>query len=275
MIALCILCAAVFLFAGYKIVTILLAYNEGQSTYDELSQYVSLDKISLNQAEQTLQNQQTQTGDIIPPSGDKSGLTNWDALDQNKDASDLPVVNFAALQEINDDVVGWIFFPTMDINYPVVQGPNNDHYVHRMFTGKSNGAGSIFMDYRNMSDMSDPHTILYGHHMNDGSMFAKLTQYKKEGFFEEHPTFLYITPDAYYEVEIISAYTCATTDNAWKLDFSSDSDVENWVNSILRRARFDAGYAYESGDQFMTLSTCTYDFENARYVVTGVMRKIA
>ncbi len=96
-------------------------------------------------------------------------------------------VDFEALRKENGDVVGWLYCEDTPINYPIVQSEDNDYYLRRLLDSTWNIAGTIFMDYRNAPDFSDWNTIIYGHNMNNDSMFGTLQDYKKQAYYEEHP----------------------------------------------------------------------------------------
>ena len=98
----------------------------------------------------------------------------------------------AGLKEINEDCVAWIYIEDTAINYPVVQGSDNSFYLKHLIDGKWNSAGCIFLDFRVDSNISDRHSIIYGHHMKDGTMFSGLTKYKKQDYYEAHPEGLLI-----------------------------------------------------------------------------------
>jgi sortase B len=128
------------------------------------------------------------------------------------------------------------------------------------------------MDFRNDRGMSDRNTILYGHHMNNGTMFAKLVGYKRQAFYDEHKIFQFMTPDQNFQLDVVAAYVANTKMDAWKLGFPEDADAESWIGNALKRSVIQTGYTYTPGDRFITLSTCTYEFDNARFVVIGVIR---
>ena len=86
----------------------------------------------------------------------------------------MAAINLEALRQVNPDVIGWVMIPDTKINYPILQGTDNDYYLGHTWQGVKNSVGSIFMEYRNTPDFTDYNTILYGHNMNDGSMFANL-----------------------------------------------------------------------------------------------------
>ena len=151
----------VFLFSGYKLYSIMHDYKVSEQKYNSLSdQYVTSAPKTTPFA--VNENQQPQ------------------ATEAPKEL-DLEV-DFAGLRSQNSDIVGWIYSPGTVINYPIVQAADNDYYLHRHIDGTYSGGGSIFMDYACSSDFSGINTILYGHHMYDGSMFASLSNYKNPSY---------------------------------------------------------------------------------------------
>ena len=167
---------AIALFSGWQLFGILYEYHQGESAYDELSQFAA-------------------TPTPPPSAPDDPAAT------PTPDNTVWPEVDFASLQAINDDVVAWIYLEDTHVNYPVVLGPDNEYYLNRLYNGTGNGAGAIFMDYRNNGNFTDPNTILYGHRMNNGTMFADISNYSNREFFDGHPYILIITPDARYKAE--------------------------------------------------------------------------
>lgn len=253
---------AVAIFSGYKIIGILTEYRAGESTYEALQQHVEL-----------------------PDAGKSNGKTGfpWPSIDAPEETDGemaeeecvlFPDVDFESLLEINDDVIGWIYIEDTNINYPVVQGENNDQYLYTMIDGKYNSAGSIFMDYRNQPDLTDPHTILYGHHMKNKTMFADITKYRDQAFYDAHPVCLFMTPKENYQLKIISAYVAGPDDPAWQLDFFSEEEVLQWAKDSMMRSGFSSAAEPQLGDRFITLSTCSYEFNNARFVLIGVLNTI-
>ena len=129
-----------------------------------------------------------------------------------------PTIDFAGLKEINEDCVAWIHIEDTAINYPVVQGSDNSFYLKHLIDGKWNSAGCIFLDSRVGSDLSDRHSIIYGHHMKDGTMFSGLTKYKKQEYYEAHSEGLLITPERTYTIEFFAGYVASVEDPAFPAD---------------------------------------------------------
>ena len=122
---------------------------------------------------------------------------------QEEPEESLPEIDFDGLRAMNGDIVAWIQIPGIGVDYPVVQGKDNEHYLHYTVDGKANKAGSIFLDYRNRADFIDSKMILYGHNMKDGSMFSNLKKYRDADFRKERGRVLIYLPDRVLECEIV------------------------------------------------------------------------
>lgn len=176
------------------------------------------------------------------------------------EVSDLPAYDFSGLMEQNEDVVGWIYMPAAEISQVVVQGDDNEYYLHRSLYGEYEFAGTVFMDYRCTWGESR-HTILYGHNMTDGSMFAPLKQYMASDFGQSHPCFWYITPQEVYRCDIFSVYLTTAEDEEYtRMDFADEPEwlrtLENWKE---RSAYAFPEVELTEGVQVLTLSTCNYE----------------
>lgn len=180
----------------------------------------------------------------------------------------LPVnVDFKRLQELNGDIVGWLYCPDTTINYPVVQGNDNNKYLHILFDGRYGVSGTIFMDYRNESDLTDTNTIIYGHHMKDGSMFRGISDYKEAGYYRKHKYFYFLTPDVSYRLAVLGGYTTESTSDSYTRVFSSDYGVKDFLRMIKTNSDFKTDVDIYEMSHVITLSTCAYDFKDARYVL--------
>jgi len=251
-LALYLLAAAflcIILFSAWQLFGIYFEYHQGESTYDDLTQYAVTPT-------------PTVTPELPPEATPPPDSTAW------------PQVDFDALKAINDDVVAWIYLDGTQVNYPVVLGPDNEYYLNRLYNGKGNGAGSIFMDFRNNGKFTDRNSILYGHRMNNGTMFADISKYSNREFFDSHPYVLIVTPDAKFKAEVFSAYVANTTYNSWNTVFDGDDIYLNWLESIRSRSYFERNVEFTPESRVLTLSTCTYEFEDARFVVHAVLHAV-
>jgi sortase B len=174
---------------------------------------------------------------------------------------------YQPLLEINEDVVGWIKIPNTSIDYPVLQANDNEYYLNRDIYRKKNRAGSIFMDYRIKLDGRDKHIILYGHHMRDGTMFKDLIKYKNKDFFYKNNVIQFDTLYEEIKWEVFSVYITGTDFNYIKTRFNTPAEYENFLTTIKNKSLFPTDVVLTANDQILTLSTCTYEYDDARFVV--------
>lgn len=174
---------------------------------------------------------------------------------------------FAKFLEINPDFVGYLSVPNTPIEYPVVQAADNEYYLDHDFAKEKQPGGTIFLDSRTPIFPMDRHLVLYGHSMNDKTMFGTLNNYTNQDYWD---TSRYIYLDTLYGMEkweIFSAYTTSTDFNYVQTSFSSDSSFQKFIETIAEKSVIDTGILPTSDDVLLTLSTCSYSFENARFVV--------
>lgn len=181
-------------------------------------------------------------------------------------------VDFKTLKKKNSQILAWIYIEALDISYPVVQGEDNDYYLHRTIEGNYNFAGSIFMDWENTPDFNDCNTVIYGHNMADGSMFGKLKKITLEGAYNISPYVWILTEDDNYRYEIFSAQVVTVASECYTLFTVPD---DNYM-SFLERMSLNSGIQtkqrdFNTDNRVITLSTCTGDGTNQdRYVVQAV-----
>lgn len=182
-------------------------------------------------------------------------------------------VDFAALQAENPDIVGWIYCPDTEVNYPVLRGEDNRTYLRHLSDGSYNVAGSIFADFRNSPELAEENVILYGHNMSNGTMFALLPKYAQQEFYDAHPLWYLLTPTANYRVELFAGFVTSTKSLVYdttRLDTNGRPITDKaWEDSDFRGVN-----PPKEGERTLTLSTCSYDFSGARYVVMGILREM-
>jgi len=257
---LCLLFLGIAGYAGTQLYLQWREYRAGEKAYEELARYVQ----PASRAEPIIPTQPREP--TLPSPAETTPQTSPQA-----DDTLWPTVDFSALQDLNPDIVAWICLEGTGINYPVVQGTDNEQYLYTMADGTANRAGSIFMDYRNSKDLSGRHTVLYGHHMQNGTMFKQITEYKDQAFYDAHPYCLIMTPEGSYKLEFFAGYTTNLNSNAWKLEFGSDGEFEAWLEQAAARSTFQSNIRPTSEDRVITLSTCTYEYNDARYVLVGIL----
>ncbi len=185
-------------------------------------------------------------------------------------------VDFEELMKINPDTVGWIrFYPEpSQISYPIVQGADNEEYLHKTFSANENTLGAIFLSADNKADISDRNTIIYGHRMRDGSMFRHLQDYEERSFWEENPYFYLYTPDGKEITYHIYSYAVVDAiSDTYLTSFADDAAYQEFLDMTVETSAYDTGVEVGIDDTIVTLSTCTSASDENRIVVRGVKEK--
>ena len=195
------------------------------------------------------------------------------------DGSQGTLVDFSKLVKENEDTIGWVKVPNTMIDYVVCQAPkeaDHEYYLYRDFYKRDDSYGTVFLDYR--SKLDSQNLILHGHNMRDGRMFGTLKYFEDLGFYKKNPTFTFNTIYEKSEWKIISVMKTNTLEsqgeffNYLRGDFENDYDFLNFIYQIRERSIIDTPVTANENDTLVTLSTCTYDFSQFRFVV--VARKV-
>lgn len=259
----------IIIFSGWNLYSIYSEYSKGAAAYQDLAERYTA----------------TQAGKIAEKrNGVETSSAHGNARDfitlqnnrQEEVSTEIITVDFDALKVECEDVVGWLYCPGTKVNYPVVQSEDNDYYLHRLLNGEYSLGGTLFLDYRNADDFSDWNSIVYGHNMKDGSMFATLPEYMEQDFYEAHSVWYLLTEAQNYEIDLVGGYvTPADSDT-----YAFPQDYEGTLalfDQASRKSTFDPIENLEAvgtDERLITLSTCVYDYENARYVLVGVLRRL-
>ena len=180
-------------------------------------------------------------------------------------------IDFEALREINNDSAAWLYNPGTVIDYPVFETDNYTYYISHLPDGTANANGSLFIDYNNTSDFSGPLTVIYGHHMKSGKMFGSLVGYKQQEFYDLHPYMYLYTEHENYRIDLM--YGAVIGAGKWKEHaFMFTENKENLLAYAMDNTTFESDVEYKEGDRVVVLSTCSYEFNEARYIVVGILR---
>lgn len=181
--------------------------------------------------------------------------------------------DFDVLQAWNPDIVAWIYSPGTGIDYPVVKGSDNEFYLNHTVDKNRSIIGSIFMESANSPDFSDDITVLYGHHIKGGRMFSSLSGYKNQSYYDSHPTMKLYTKDENYDIELFAGNIVNGSIEGFPLRFSQEEQRKQWINQCLQNSTFRSKIEPDVGDKMIVLCTCTYEYQNARYIIYGILKK--
>lgn len=178
--------------------------------------------------------------------------------------ADTVKVDFATLTAQYPDVVGYIYGANTKIQYPIAYtSSSNDYYLNRDLNGNLNANGSIFIEHLNDPYFGDQNTIIYGHHMKSGLMFAGLCKYKDASYYTAHPYFYIYTPTQDYKLNLFAGFVCAHDDEVFATSLSQEQ-----LSRMAAKSTFQSNISTPTG-KVVTLCTCSYEFDNARYVIVG------
>lgn len=256
-----LLCVGLIGYGTVNVIKTKIEYALNGRCYSTITQYISVGADLTKPPKETNGIQNAQPSGEADPTGPYENVV-------------FPSVEFAGLAAMNPDVIGWIQLEDTRINYPIVQTDDNSYYLHRLFSKRRNSAGCLYADYRNESTFSDLNTIVYGHNMLDGSMFHDLLNYKDAEYAKNHPWYRLVTPEGNYVVEVFSVAILSVFENGWQLDFDSDEAYSAWLDFCVEKSVVDMGVQPEVDDRIVSLSTCTYEFDDARFVVYGILHKV-
>ena len=173
------------------------------------------------------------------------------------------------LFEKNIDYRGWIKIDNTNINYPILQGQDNEEYLYKDINNEYIVSGSIFMNYLN-NGFDDQNTVLFGHNMKNGTMFANLKKYKEEDFFYNNNYIeIELSNGQYLKYKVFSVYITDIKDNYTKTSFEDKDEYKEFLERIKNKSIYKSDISVNENDKIITLSTCSYEFDDARLVVTG------
>lgn len=178
-------------------------------------------------------------------------------------------VDWESLLSKNEEVFGWIYCEGTKIDYPVVKGTDNSKYLNVGADGTYNRCGALFINCYNIKPLEEPNTIIYGHHMKDGSMFHDLDYWQDADYFKKHSEFYFYTPRQNYKLTAVAAENVSCDDVViYGVPFTNEEDTSAFINKVISNtAVSNDDTVFSEKDSFVTLSTCAYDFVGARSII--------
>ena len=231
-----LLLIGVAIFSGYKILFALGEYGKNKQEYNEIKEQMIIPQDKANESD---------------------GYLRFD---------------YNGLMRVNQDFKCWIDIPGTVISYPVVQGPDNNYYLRRTFAGQYNIGGVIFFDYTCLDDLTGKNTVIYGHRMNDGSMFTDLKKFLNASFAQENDEIRLYRADGVYIYKVFAAYKTDAYSDCYTTRFSDESAFESWLKRQVARSSISFEATPTVDDKIITMSTCVGSWdEYGRYVVQAML----
>ena len=179
-----------------------------------------------------------------------------------------------ALYDANPETVGWLRIDGTTIDYVVMQAPDvKEKYLHLDFNGDYSARGTLYVDERCDMQMAD-NIIIYGHHMNSGSMFAGLEKWADQAYYEEHPDIWLLTPTQDYRIVLFSGHHLSAYSDMYNIIHNPGKEMDSFLATCLEESDFQANVELNPKARYVMLSTCAYDYKDARNVLHGYLEEV-
>lgn len=175
-------------------------------------------------------------------------------------------IDFKKLKSQNQDIAGWIYIRGTTIDYPIVQGKDNEEYLHQDFNKKKSSSRTIFLDNNCKKDFTSDNNIIYGHHMKNGTMFAQLLKFREKSFLKKHNEIMIFTPDRTIHLKVISAYA-QKAQNKIPVTFANDKQKKAYIKKIESMSEQTIKTSRINDSHIYTFVTCSYEGEDNRTYV--------
>ena len=248
----------VFIVAAVHLASIYLSYKKADESYDDLRELYGV------------------SDDTADARTDEDTAA---AHDETEEAGDLSWL--ISMHESYPDICGWIRIEDTAVDYPLMHrgdDTSSEYYLHRDYSGSYSVNGSIFLDSQNSPYMDDAHTIIYGHNMNSGAMFADVKKYEDSAFYERRPEVIIWSVDAdghtvhEYRYSIFAANRTVTTSNVYTIGYQLETDYyRDFLDMLVSSSLYDTGITPDGSANIITLSTCTSSTGDGRNVVHAVL----
>ena len=178
-------------------------------------------------------------------------------------------IDFKKLKSQNQDIAGWIYIRGTTIDYPIVQGKDNEEYLHQDFNKKKSSSGTIFLDNNCKKDFTSDNNIIYGHHMKNGTMFAQLLKFREKSFLKKHNEIMIFTPDRTIHLKVISAYA-QKAQNKIPVTFANDKQKKAYIKKFESMSEQTIKTSRINDSHIYTFVTCSYERDDNRTYVHAV-----
>lgn len=235
----------VLVFSGWK------WYSSNKAAEESAAAYAALESRMVRVVDSQGRNEES--------SVENAAKGQWEETTEEERLYPLLDIDMDALYEINRDFCGWLYFPALDISYPVVQSTDNDYYLRRSFEGESLTAGTLFMDWAAVNDWSDRNTFIFGHNMNNGSMFGRFREMVDDpSICASDPYFYIYTPTEVYTYEIFSYYIVKADSDRY-MTFTTDMTYDYYVQWALDNSLYQPEEELDFSERgnIVSLSTCS------------------
>ena len=178
-------------------------------------------------------------------------------------------MNFEPIRKNAPDVAAWIRISGTMLDYPVMYGTDNEFYLNHLPNGQKSKSGSVFIDYRNSPNFTNPNTLLHGHRMKSGAIFGTLRNYRNQSYYNKYPTVSIFTPRGDFELRLFAGYVLNQMSETPPMYFDGAESFDEYIKNIKKRSVFKSNVEVNYGDRLVSLSTCEYSVKDGRLIIVG------
>ena len=252
---------SVFIVAGLSLFIYFENNKKSEETYNNAQQSVEIETLPI--INETYQTEESETN-TAPTSNVEVLIDPYENLKIDID------VNWVELESQSDDLVGWLYIPDTNINYPLVQR-DNQYYLDHDFEGNYNSAGALFLD--RYVDMNSKNIIIYGHNMQSDIMFHRLRNYKTQDYADNHK-YIYVATKDFIRIYELSAVVYADKSSdvyTWEFDKDGQIKFEDYINNSTKNSIINTSAEITNDDCILSLSTCSGRSKEERLIVQAVL----
>lgn len=247
---------ALFVFSAGSVAQSVFSYIRGQAIYSGIEGMWDDDSLTYYDGVHLAQSVKNATSLDAHSAANANGSLSFGDGSEGGETMEILISRLNKMSTINPDIYGWINIDACDISYPIVQGRDNSYYLRRDFYKNSLNAGCIFVDYRNSKNLGENYnTVIYGHNMNDGSMFAGIHQFESKSVFD-NAKIVITTLDGVFTYEVFSVHVPHERSDYFNTNFASDEDFYEWVGRMRAESTYYKDISLTPQDKVLTLSTC-------------------
>jgi sortase B len=250
--------SVIFAVSAYMVISYVIQYQKGKKNYEQARALVRISSSSSG------------TGSTPSASFSISPAAPYESTMKTLSGMDI-----TALQRVNDDIVGWIEIPGTAVSYPLLKGTDNQYYLTHTWNKSVLSVGAIFLESKCSRSLTDFNSIIYGHNMKNGSMFAAIRSYSSKDFWSAHQNVYIVDETGVRRYEVFSAYQVSASGKAYQIGFQDDTAKQDFISFCTHQTSYKTGVTPSVNDKILTLSTCIGSDNSVRWVVQGVLRGTA
>jgi sortase B len=263
-----LICLLMFGWSALKIYDYFAEINEIKGTYDNAQSMVQIDAMPNESESQKTIATEPNSNTNQPEATEEVGPTEPESIYKHLHIN--VTIDWETLHAEANGLVGWLYIPDTNMNYPLVKAADNDYYLNRDYTGRWTSGGSIFLDAR--VDIDSENVVIYGHNMKADIMFHRLPGYMEQDYAKTHKYIYIATNESVKVYEVFAVVRTDFASDTYTFAFDDEMTMQEYVNKAINNSAVDMDLKQiEDGTQLIALSTCSGRLRTERIVVHAAL----